>query len=727
VEQVLAPVRRYLLAAIVVVLAGTAGYLSLVIQQRQAALSALSGADLSWSVNQVSVELLRFGQALGARIAQLPDGSQNLEARYEILLSRVDLLTQGEEYRTYFRAAPEDAAVFAEVQAAVASLEELITSSREDGLHQALSEVMRVTPRAMEVAANANSFRANRASARQLDLLHLHWGFSAVSASLVFVGLLQLASLARQNRQLQQAHASLRLQNSRFDAAISNIPQGLALLDAEQRLLIRNEQLASVLEIEPAELQPGVALEEVLRRATTDRGREPPPVVDGAQTFELGGKTVAVVRQPMRTGGAILTAEDITPRLEAEKQRKHLEAQLQQAQKMEAVGQLTGGIAHDFNNLLTVILGNAEILAEDPGDEQTVQLLATMILQAAERGADLTNKLLAFGRRQSLTPERLDVAECVQGIVPLLRRVVSENVELRTDFGPGPSMALVDRSLLESALLNLVVNARDAMTNGGVLTITTGKRVAGNGLGALQDEQKVVFVSVTDTGTGMPKEVLDRVFEPFFTTKEVGKGSGLGLSMVYGFAEQSGGFVEIDSQIQVGTRVTILLPALQVEEVASDANPERPRTGLTSAPQAGRVLVVEDDPQVLDFVSAQVESLGYEVTSARTAREALELLRRAPSFDVLFSDVVLPEGMNGVELSNLVHNEHPLTKVVLTSGYAEEVFTNSGRPAPGTVILKKPYKKTELAQVLSAALEGSADRSLGTAMAADMFPLRRTG
>jgi signal transduction histidine kinase len=214
----------------------------------------------------------------------------------------------------------------------------------------------------------------------------------------------------------------------------------------------------------------------------------------------------------MAGGGSVLTIEDVTDRVRADRQRKQLEAQLQQAQKMEAVGQLTGGIAHDFNNLLTVILGNAEILVEDPGDEESVQLLAGMILQAAERGADLTHKLLAFGRRQSLTPERLDVAQCVEGIILLLRRAVSENIEIRTEFAPTKSSALVDRSLLESALLNLVVNARDAMGHGGVLTISTGERLASKSTGAGQEGQRVLFISVADTGTGIPPEVLDRVF-----------------------------------------------------------------------------------------------------------------------------------------------------------------------------------------------------------------------
>jgi signal transduction histidine kinase len=242
-------------------------------------------------------------------------------------------------------------------------------------------------------------------------------------------------------------------------------------------------------------------------------------------------------------------------------ERRRLEERLRQSQKMEAVGQLTGGIAHDFNNLLTVILGNAEVLALELHDP-THRGLAEMIQDAAEKGAHLTQHLLAFGRRQTLKPQRLDLREVVESMEPLLRRTISESIEIATTFGGGHLSAVIDRALLESAILNLAVNAKDAMPQGGRLTITTGETTAGPDQGALPIGQDVVFVTVSDTGCGMSPEVLSRAFEPFFTTKEVGRGSGLGLSMVYGFAQQSGGHVQIESAPDQGTAVTILLPAV---------------------------------------------------------------------------------------------------------------------------------------------------------------------
>jgi CheY-like chemotaxis protein len=358
-------------------------------------------------------------------------------------------------------------------------------------------------------------------------------------------------------------------------------------------------------------------------------------------------------------------------------------------------------VAHDFNNLLTVILGNAELLCEHPADPALARTLAGMIVEAAEKGAELTRHLLAFGRRQSLTPVRLHLDGVVTGMLPLLRRTLGEHIELRTALAQSRKGALVDRTLLESALLNLAVNAKDAMPQGGTLTITTGETVAGPGAGGLPEGQGVVGVTVSDTGCGMSPEVLERVFEPFFTTKEVGKGSGLGLSMVYGFAQQSGGHVAIESQEGRGTAVTILLPAVAGEgELAAAGGGEPVR-----AAGRERVLLVEDEPQVLQFVSAQLVSLGYAVTAVSTGPDALELLQGGRRFDLLFSDVVLPRGMSGVELVRRARAVCPDLRVLLTSGYAEEAFEHHGRPDPATPILRKPYRRRELERTVRAVLD----------------------
>ena len=380
---------------------------------------------------------------------------------------------------------------------------------------------------------------------------------------------------------------------------------------------------------------------------------------------------------------------------EASNERLRLETQLLQAQKMEVVGQLTGGIAHDFNNLLTVVSGNAEILTEGLCDPDSTKALATHILEAADRGGDLTQKLLAFSRRQTLRPERLSIEQAVQQMEPLLRRTIGEHIDLRIDVSDEHHWALADRSSLDSALLNLVVNARDAMPQGGTLTVTSGGRLASTGDGGLPLGQPVVFVRVADTGTGMPPEILARVFEPFFTTKEVGKGSGLGLSMVYGFAQQSGGHVSIESRPGDGTAVTILLRQTSAPVTAPNVEREHAAEGGQE-----RVLLVEDDPTVLQFVSSQLTSLGYEVRAVANGPDALKVLRDEGSFDLLFTDVVLPQGMSGVELARHAREMGLSTKVLLTSGYSEDVFEQHGKLDESTLLLRKPYRRKDLADHL---------------------------
>jgi CheY-like chemotaxis protein len=329
--------------------------------------------------------------------------------------------------------------------------------------------------------------------------------------------------------------------------------------------------------------------------------------------------------------------------------------------------------------------------------------MAQMILQSAERGADLTRHLLAFGRRQSLNPAPVRLDAIVREMWPLLQRATGEHIELQTELSPSVLSALADRALLENALLNLVVNARDAMPQGGTLMIKTGVGLAGAGAGQLPVGQEVVFVTVADTGIGMSPDVLERAFEPFFTTKEVGQGSGLGLAMVYGFAEQSGGRVVIESTEGEGTAVTILLRA-----VASEA--EQSAIGMSIGIERGfeRVLVVEDDPSVRAFVCSQVASLEYQVEAAASGPEALKLLEEGKDVHLLLTDVVLPQGMSGVELAQRARAKSAALKVLLTSGYSEEVFQHHGKPDESMLLLRKPYKLKELATTLRKALELSA-------------------
>jgi signal transduction histidine kinase len=375
--------------------------------------------------------------------------------------------------------------------------------------------------------------------------------------------------------------------------------------------------------------------------------------------------TFRLVRSPSGQPQEVVTViRDIT-------ERRRLEERLRQTQRMEAVGQLTGGIAHDFNNLLTVVIGNLEMLV-DRAANPLQQSMAQMALEASERGAILIQHLLAFSRRQTLEPVRLRLDEVLQGMQPLLERSISETVDLligTTD--DGTLSAITDRALLESAILNLVVNARDAMPNGGRLTIQTGERIAGPDEGALPLGQPVVFVTVSDTGVGMSPEVRERAFEPYFTTKEVGKGSGLGLSMVYGFAQQSGGHVTIKSTEGVGTSVTIVIPG--VEGLADGSARTTPRQPIQVG--TGRVLLVEDEQPLLDFVTAQAKDLGYTVEAVADGHAALDLLNSKTRFDLLFTDVVLPKGISGIELAKQARAIDPDLKCSLPPATPRRCFS----------------------------------------------------
>lgn len=385
--------------------------------------------------------------------------------------------------------------------------------------------------------------------------------------------------------------------------------------------------------------------------------------------------------------------------------RKAAQLQLQQAVKMDAVGQLTGGIAHDFNNLLTVILGNAELLAEQLNEDQRLRALAEMTQKAAERGAELTNHLLAFARRQTLEPRVVDVNRLTAGLDVMLRRTLGEAIEIELVRGAGLWPALVDPGQLESALLNLAINARDAMPRGGRLTIETANAFIDDTYAAQQDEVapgQYVLIAVSDTGTGMDAATIARAFEPFFSTKEVGKGTGLGLSMVYGFVKQSGGHVKIYSELGDGTTVKIYVPRSDAGRSAETANgsekSKEPR-GLET------ILLVEDDEIVRQHVERQLLDLGYTVITAANGPKAIAELRTGKHIDLLFTDMVMPGGMNGRELAEAALEQRPGLKVLFTSGYAENAVLHQGRLERGVQLIRKPYRRRDLATKLRQILE----------------------
>lgn len=384
-----------------------------------------------------------------------------------------------------------------------------------------------------------------------------------------------------------------------------------------------------------------------------------------------------------------------------------LEEQLRQAQRLEALGQLTGGVAHDFNNLLTVMQGNAELLSEALVGNPDLKPLAEMISTAAQRGAALTRHLLAFARRQVLDPLAVDVNRLITGMDGLIRRALGEHITILLILAPDLWPALVDPAQFESALLNLCINARDAMPEGGTLTIETANVLLDQHYADRSTDVTpgaYVLVAVSDTGAGIAPEHLPHVFEPFFTTKEKGKGSGLGLSMVYGFVKQSQGHVTIYSEPGRGTTVKLYLPR-SVEDVAGY------ETGIEGAWVGGNetILLVEDDEAVRHFARQQLTSLGYRVLEAGTGPEALEIVRAHDDVALLFTDIVMPGGMSGRELVEAARQVLPGLKVLYTSGYAENVIVHHGRLDPGVLLLSKPYRRADLARKVREALLAEAE------------------
>jgi signal transduction histidine kinase/CheY-like chemotaxis protein len=395
---------------------------------------------------------------------------------------------------------------------------------------------------------------------------------------------------------------------------------------------------------------------------------------------ELAGRAEAL------TQANILLEEQIEERAKAEEQ-------LRQSQKMQALGQLTGGIAHDFNNQLTVIQGSADILTRpEIADEKRIRF-ASAIVQAATNAAALTSQLLAFARRQPLKPERLDLNTLIRDMRDLLDRTMGERISIVTDLVELPCRVEVDRAQLQSAVLNIASNARDAMHareagGGGTLTIRT------RDLGDV-DGRHLVALEMEDSGAGMSPEVMDRIFEPFFTTKATGQGTGLGLSQVYGFASQSGGDVWASSEPGKGSTITLVLPCID----AALTRPAAPGTSEAAGQPPATILVVEDNEDVAAFAETLLSELGHEVTRASTGEEALEIARRK-RFDIVLSDVVMP-GMGGLRLAETLAKEQPGLPVVLATGYSQDIVEggSGGRP-----VILKPYRLATLSEALADAM-----------------------
>ena len=507
------------------------------------------------------------------------------------------------------------------------------------------------------------------------------------------------AGLRERARQRDEADAALRINQAQFQAIMDHAPVLVFVKDlaGTYTFVNRAAKTWAGASITPAVgktahdiLSKEGAGEVVLADAKVIATKAP---LQREMTIETptGRRTMLSVKFPLldatNSVSAIGTiATDITD-------RKHAEAQLSQAQRMEAIGQLTGGVAHDFNNMLTVILLNADVLATQIQNDSLRQLAEAM-RRAAEHGADLTRRLLAFGRRQTLMPLPTDINELLSDMVPLMKRTLGEHIEIKLALGADLWVATVDRGQLESAALNLAVNARDAMPSGGRLTIETANAELDEDYTASNPDVRTgryVMIAIADTGSGMAPDVLARAFEPFFTTKDVGKGTGLGLSMVYGFVKQSEGHVRIYSDVGVGTVVRLYLPPSNDAAAPAVNPPVKLPTGTET------ILLVEDDALVRANASSQLAALGYRVVAAENARRAIEMVEHGGAPDLLFTDVIMPGGMNGRELAEHLHRRYPGLKVLYTSGYAHGAMAGLASAAQVKHLLGKPYRRHELA------------------------------
>jgi PAS domain S-box-containing protein len=487
------------------------------------------------------------------------------------------------------------------------------------------------------------------------------------------------------------------------ETVLSSISDGLYVLDNDFRFTYLNDRAAELLKRSREDLfgcsiwdafpeTVGTDLYEAYHRAKATGENTT------LQFFSPSAKSWFDVRTFPYDQGISVYFRDITGQMETEEK-------LQQAQKLKAIGQLTGGIAHDFNNLLTVILGNSDLLAEHLHDNVALLPFAEMTRSAAERGAELTQRLLAFARRQPLDPKVVDINKLICGFEGLLRRTLGEQIGIELVQGAGLWRANIDAPQLESALLNLAINARDAMPSGGRLTVETMNAYIDDDYAALHEEVQTgqyVLIAVSDTGSGIPKDVMTRVFEPFFTTKDVGKGSGLGLSMIYGFVKQSGGHVKIYSELGEGTVVKLYLPRAP-EDAQSDAlgraEPLEPPRGREV------VLLVEDDDMVRSHVKTQLQDLGYSVIEANGGQDAIAAFARAPRIDLLFTDIVMPGGVNGRKLADQLRETAPDLKVLFMSGYTENAIVHHGRLDAGVFLLNKPFRKQDLARKIRQVFE----------------------
>jgi len=521
-------------------------------------------------------------------------------------------------------------------------------------------------------------------------------------------------NLSREVEQRTRAVAELAREKDFTEFLINSTSECMATIDRDQIVRVWNPAIAEFSGISAAEavgrpvfdVQPqllGTIYEDAIRSVMTGRERVLEDEVAVPATATSRKRWVDARYSPIhdRDGhviGCIIFVRDVTLRHE-------VEDTLRQAQKMEAIGQLTGGIAHDFNNFLTAVIGNLDLIGSRlPNAPAEVERLRQSALQGAQRAATLTRQLLAFSRRQVLNPQPVDVNALVGGMSDLIRRTLGEQIVTETVLAAGLWRTFADPNQVESALLNLAINGRDAMKGAGRLTLKT----ANASLDEIDEREgrvsgDYVAISVADTGGGMTEEVRERAFDPFFTTKEVGQGSGLGLSQVYGFAKQSGGHVKIDSQVGRGTVVTLYLPRRYEEEDALDAITD-PSAAAPLARPGERLLVVEDETVVRDFTADALSDLGYEVVAVPDAAAAAFHIDSGRSFDLLITDLGLP-GLDGRQLGALARRRWPMLRILYVTGYDRTRIIEEEVHEPGTDLLTKPFDSRILGHKVRAMLD----------------------
>jgi PAS domain S-box-containing protein len=498
-----------------------------------------------------------------------------------------------------------------------------------------------------------------------------------------------------------------------LQAVIEATPDAIFVKDLEGRYVLINEAFARFLARTPAEivgkndleLYPEETARQFMADDRTVLASGKAQSFEGVATSETGTQAYIVSKGVFRDkNGKILglygISHDITELRLAHQTLEQTREALFQSQKMEAVGQLTGGIAHDFNNILAVILGNIELLKLHLRTDPYAHELIETVLRAALHGQELTQDLLAFSRRRQLNPRPVAINAFVEGIVRFLTRTLGAKIRISTATEEDAGVALVDAAALEAAVLNIALNARDAMPDGGVLTIQTSKIEVvhpGPKEGDLAPGS-YVKLAFEDSGQGMLPEVVARVFEPFFTTKTGAGGTGLGLSMVYGFARQSGGTVHIDSRIGRGTTVTLFLPLVEAEAKSPTDRP----SDIKRQAVARKILVVEDEPVVRNTLKRQLESLRHRVSVCESGEQAIEFVKRTTGLDLLLTDVVLGTGMNGIELAKAARAERPDLAVIFISGYTEVPDSQQRMRETGAPLLTKPATIAQLEEAINA-------------------------